>query len=203
MAQQSGRAQPETAPADDRSVSCCSPRLPGRFLFGLAGACAGLLIVPSPAFALRRDNTLLPAAVRSGGHGTATTHIASGASNAAFHMLFGLAIVSALIFGLYKILKRSANKSDKTAHDDGWMQVVSTTPIGPSRSLHLVRVGNEVVLLASSEQSVTPVRVYGAEEAERLGMDAVPAQLASGPRRIGKSSFGSALVESLKRLTAR
>jgi flagellar biosynthetic protein FliO len=164
---------------------------------------AGLLVVPSQAFAIRRDNTLLPLAVRTPGHASATTHIASGASNAAFHMLFGLAIVSALIFGLYKILKRSAGKNDKTVRDDGWMQVVSTTPIGPSRSLHLVRVGNEVVLLASSEQSVTPVRVYGADEAERLGMDAVPAQLGSGSKRSGNPSFGTSLVESLKRLTAR
>lgn len=117
-------------------------------------------------------------------------------------MLFGLAIVSALIFGLYKILKRTSSKNDKTVLDDGWMQVVSSTPIGPSRSLHLVRVGNEVVLLASSEQSVTPVRVYAAEEAERLGVDAIP-QLGSGSKPSGNPSFGTSIVESLKRLTAR
>jgi flagellar biosynthetic protein FliO len=172
-------------------------------LFGLAGVfCAGLLIAPSEALAFKRDNTLLPKAVRTPSHASTTTHIASGASSAAFHMLFGLAIVSALIFGLYKILKRSSTKNDKTSIDDGWMQVVSSTPIGPSRSLHLVRVGNEVVLLASSEQSVTPVRIYGADEAERLGVDALP-QLGSGAGPSGNSSFGSSLVETLKRFTAR
>jgi flagellar biosynthetic protein FliO len=171
-------------------------------MFGLIGVSAGLLIAPSEALAIKRDNTLLPADVRSPSHATTTDHIASGASSAAFHMLFGLAIVSALIFGLYKILKRSSTKNDKTAHDDGWMQVVSSTPIGPSRSLHLVRVGNEVVLLASSEQSVTPVRIYGAEEAERLGVDALPA-LSSGSVPSGNPSFGTSIVETLKRLTAR
>lgn len=182
-------------------MSCGGPRLPGRFLFGLVGACAGLLVVPSEAFGFKRDNTLLPAAVRSG-HSSAGAHIASGASNAAFHMLLGLAVVSALIFGLYKLLKRTASKGDKTSRDDGWMQVVSTTPLGPSRSLHLVRVGSEVVLLASSEQSVTPVRVYAPEEVERLGVDAMPA-LGSGPKPRSNPGFGAALIESLKRLTAR
>ncbi len=172
-------------------------------MFGLVGVCAGLLIAPSEAFGFQRDRTLLPAAVRAPGHVSATSHIASGASNAALHMLLGLAVVSALIFGLYKVLKRTAAKGDKTVRDDGWMQVVSSTPIGPSRSLHLVRVGNEVVLLASSEQSVTPVRVYGAEEAERLGVDAVPAQIGGGRRVSGNPGFGKALVESLRRLTAR
>jgi flagellar biosynthetic protein FliO len=186
-------------------VSGGGSRLPGRFTVSLVGVLAVLLVAPEDAFALKaikRDNTLLPAAVRSG-HTSATSHIASGAGNAALHMLLGLAVVSALIFGLYKVLKRTAAKSDKTIRDDGWMQVVSSTPIGPSRSLHLVRVGNEVVLLASSEQSVTPVRVYGADEVERLGVDAVPAQIGSGRRINTNPGFGKALVESLKRLTAR
>jgi flagellar biosynthetic protein FliO len=169
----------------------------------LVGVSADLLIAPSEALAFRRDRTLLPAAVRSPGKASVTSHIASGASNAALHMLLGLAVVSALIFGLYKILKRTAAKNDKTVRDDGWMQVVSSTPIGPSRSLHLVRVGNEVVLLASSEQSVTPVRVYAAEEAERLGVDAVPAQIGGARRRNDNPGFGMSFVESLKRLTAR
>jgi flagellar biogenesis protein FliO len=167
------------------------------------GVFAGLFVAPSEALAFKRDRTLLPAAVRAPTHASATSHIASGAGNAAFHMLLGLTVVSALIFGLYKILKRTSAKNDKTAPDDGWMHVVSTTPLGPSRALHLVRVGNEVVLLAASEQSVTPVRIYGAEEADRLGVNAMPVQI--GPARGVRINpgFGSALVENLKRFTAR
>jgi flagellar biosynthetic protein FliO len=203
MAQLSGRLKPNGLRPMIRPVSCGGPRLPGRFTVLLAGVSAGLLVAPANALAFKRDNTLLPAAVRSPSHASATTHIASGAGNAALHMLLGLAVVSALIFGLYKILKRTAGKNDKTIRDDGWMQVVSSTPLGPSRSLHLVRVGNEVVLLASSEQSVTPVRVYGTEEAELLGAHALPAPVVSGRRSSGNPSFGSSLIESLKRLTAR
>jgi flagellar biosynthetic protein FliO len=184
-------------------VSCGSPRLPGRFTVVLIGVLAGLLVAPSDAFALKRDNTLLPAAVRAPAHATVTSHIASGAGSAALHMLLGLAVVTALIFGLYKILKRSSAKGDKTAQDDGWMQVVSTTPLGPSRALHLVRVGNEVVLLAASEQSVTPVRIYAGEEAERLGVNAMPVQIGTGRRVRVSPGFGSALIETLKRFTAR
>lgn len=167
------------------------------------GVLAGLFVAPSEALAFKRDRTLLPAAVRAPSHSTVTSHIASGAGNAAFHMLLGLTVVSALIFGLYKILKRTSAKNDKTAPDDGWMQVVSTTPLGPSRALHLVRVGNEVVLLAASEQTVTPVRVYGAEEADRLGVNAMPAQIGPGRRVRGNSASGPSLIETLKRFTAR
>jgi len=167
------------------------------------GVLAGLFVAPSEALEFKRDRTLLPAAVRAPTHASVTSHIASGAGNAAFHMLLGLAVVSALIFGLYKILKRTSAKNDKTAPDDGWMQVVSTTPLGPSRALHLVRVGNEVVLLAASEQSVTPVRIYGAEEAERLGVNAMPVEIGPGRRVRVNPGVGSALIETLKRFTAR
>jgi flagellar biosynthetic protein FliO len=117
-------------------------------------------------------------------------------------MLLALAIVLALIFGLYKLLKRSANRNDKTVADDGWMDVVSTTPLAPSRSLHLVRVGEELILLGASDGSLTPIRVYGADEARRLGVD--PRTVQSLPVRAARGGTGLAsVVENLRRLTAR
>jgi flagellar protein FliO/FliZ len=119
-------------------------------------------------------------------------------------MLIGLAIVIALIYGLYKLLKRSSNRNDKTVADDGWMGVLSTTPLAPSRSLHLVRVGEELILLGSSDGSVTPIRVYSSEEARALGVDPRTARaLPPGRTSGGVSGLGGSLLEGLKRMTAR
>ena len=60
------------------------------------------------------------------------------------------------------------------------------------------------MLLASSEQSVSSIRVYSSDEAKRLGVELDPDDPTTlTRRRAGTPSFGSALVESLKKMTAR
>jgi flagellar protein FliO/FliZ len=119
-------------------------------------------------------------------------------------MVIGLAIVLALIFGLYKLLKRSSMKNDSTVADDGWMGVLSTTPLAPSRSLHLVRVGEELILLGTSDGAVTPIRVYSPDEARALGVDPRTAfALPPGRRSAGAGGLAASLLDGLKRMTAR
>jgi flagellar protein FliO/FliZ len=187
------------------------PRPFGRLALGLI-VCAWVGSFPASALAatFHRDRTPLPADVSGVGGATAATSVSSGAGSAAMHMLLGLVVVIALIFGLYKLLRRQAKKNDATVADDGWMGVLSTTPLAPSRSLHLVRVGEELILLGSSDGAVTPIRVYGADEARRLGVDprTVPTLPAPGRRGGtgsggGTTGFGAALLETLKRMTAR
>lgn len=192
-------------------VSSGGPRLHGRLTLGLALVCAGFVTLPANAahlkggvarraqVVLQRDDT--PLHLTKPGRALLGS-VGSGTGNAALHMLLGLAIVCAIIFALYKLLRRSAAKSGKIVRDDGWIQVVSSTPLAPSRSLHLVRVGDEIVLIGSSEQGVTPIRVYAPDEAARLGVDAAPSP-AAGRRPSAGTSFGTALLESLKRMTAR
>ena len=43
-------------------------------------------------------------------------------------------------------------------------------PLGPNRSLHLVRAGRELVLVGVAEHGVTPIRTYTEEEALELGL---------------------------------
>jgi flagellar protein FliO/FliZ len=180
------------------------PRPFGRLALGLACAFVGFVPQTAVAAPFQRDRTPLPADVSGVGGATApAAHVASGTGSAALHMLIGLAIVLALIFGLYKLLKRSASKNDKSVADDGWMGVLSTTPLAPSKSLHLVRVGDELILLGSSDGSVTPIRVYGAEEARRLGVDPRLAQALPAAPGSRSAGFGASLLDSLKRMTAR
>lgn len=146
------------------------------------------------AAAFHRDRTPLPKSLTSSGAAHATS-VASGTGGAALHMVLGLAIVVGLIFGIYWLLKRTAKRNDGTVRDDGFIGVVSSTPLGPQRSVHLVRVGDELVLVGASEQSVTPIRVYTPEEARKLGVDKHDFDTPDGPR--------PSLLETLRRMTAR
>jgi flagellar biosynthetic protein FliO len=201
-------------------------RLALAFALLLAG-CSPLSAAAAAPF--HRDETPLPAGVTggSGGGGTgAAVETASSGSSAALRMLLGLAIVLAIIFALYKLLKRSASKNDKGVRAHGEMTVVASTPLAQSRALHLVRVGDELVLVGSSEQGVTPIRVYTAEEVRRLGFDPTASLPALAPAAgSGSSGFGSgfgflpgspsgsgsgpgggfgpALLETLRKMTAR
>jgi flagellar protein FliO/FliZ len=120
-------------------------------------------------------------------------------------MLLGLALVLGLIYGLYRLLKRSSDKNEKVVRGgDDWMSVIASTRIAPSRSVHLIRVGEEIVLVGSGEQGVTPIRVYTAEEARRLRIEpneplvAGAGALADAPR-----GFVGTLLEQLRKKTAR
>lgn len=166
-------------------------------------ACAPVTASAAPGF--QRDRTPLPAGVT--GAGAATTQAAvqsggSGSGGAAIRMLLGLAIVLAIIYVLYRVLKRSADKNDRSIRAHGEMNVIATTPLAQSRALHLVRVGEELVLVGSSEQGVTPIRVYDADDVRRLGFD--PHELPTiTPTGNGGMGFGNALLETLRKKTAR
>ena len=184
------------------------PRPSARLAVALGLLLAGCFPFSAAAAApFRRDQTPLPSSVTGAagsGHAAAGTSAASGGATA-LRMLIGLAIVLAIIYGLYKVLKRSADKNDKGVKAHGGMTVVASTPLAQSRALHLVQVGDELVLVGSSEQGVTRIRVYGPEQVRRLGLDGrgdlqpfVPLD-ASGDR----PGFGLALVETLRKRTAR
>jgi len=184
------------------------PRPFDRLLLGLAACALAGLAVPAASAGFHRDDTPLPADV-SGAAGAKAAHDSASTGGAALHMLLALAIVLALIFGLYKLLKRTAGRpaAEPGVPDDGFIDVVSSAPLAPSRSLHLVQVGDELVLVGASEQSVTPIRVYGPDEARGLGIDVrtiraqAGAGLAEGPER-GRGT-AAAFVDALRRMTAR
>ena len=48
--------------------------------------------------------------------------------------------------------------------------MVATTQLAANRSLHLLRVGDELILVGAAEHGVTPLRVYNAGEAAALGL---------------------------------
>jgi flagellar biosynthetic protein FliO len=131
-------------------------------------------------FTLHRDTTPLPAAI-SHPSSVGAKHVASSGGTL-MRTGLGLVVVIALIYGVYWLLKR--HNGSKTGRSDGRMIVIATTALAPNRALHLVTVGDELVLVGSAEQGVTPIRVYSEDEAAelraRLDGDPPPLRPASG-----------------------
>jgi flagellar protein FliO/FliZ len=123
--------------------------------------------------------------------------------------IVGLAIVIAVIYGLYWVLKQVKSSREERASGQG-LGTLATLPLGANRSLHLVRAGGEVVLLGVGEGGVTPIRTYGEHEARALGLlageddDATPQGPAALPGvPAAKPGFGQALRRSLDDLRAK
>ena len=123
--------------------------------------------------------------------------------------IVGLAIVIAVIYGLYWVLKQVKASREERASGQG-LGTLATLPLGPNRSLHLVRAGGEVVLLGVGEGGVTPIRTYGEHEARALGLigdDEEPKDPTPGAGLPGvptaRPSLGQALRRSLDDLRAK
>jgi flagellar protein FliO/FliZ len=92
-----------------------------------------------------------------------------GGGGGFFRMLFGLLVVVGVIYGVYWILKQVKKSKEETASGRG-LSTIATLPLGPNRSLHMVRAGGEVVILGVGESGVTPIRTYTEEEALEAGL---------------------------------
>ena len=63
----------------------------------------------------------------------------------------------------------------------GLIDILATTSLGPNRTLHLVKVGEEIVLVGSTDHSVAPITRIGAEDAAGLAGRAGAAQPQAPP----------------------
>lgn len=80
-------------------------------------------------------------------------------------MFFGLVVVLGVIFGVNYLLKKwGQSRLQGASGTAGVIDVVATTSLAQNRSLHLVRVGGELVLIGATEQSITQLgTVSGAD----------------------------------------
>jgi flagellar protein FliO/FliZ len=131
-----------------------------------------------------------------------------GASGGSLVRTFvGLAIVLAVIYGLYWVLKQVKSSKEERASGSG-LASVATLPLGPNRSVHLVRSGREYVLVGASEHGVTPIRTYSEEEAHGAGLIGVPSEEleleAPAPARPQKSGILlKDILDEMRRRTVR
>jgi flagellar protein FliO/FliZ len=164
-------------------------------LTALPAACAAMLLAAPPALAASSSESTplnLPPADPTGAAG-------GGAGGGGLVRTFvGLAIVLAVIYGLYWVLKQ-VKASRETAASGQGLESVATIPLGPNRALHLVRAGRELVLLGVAEQTVVPIRAYREDEARALGLLDRDTNFESDPPT-APPSLGAALRDLVARL---
>src|SRR4051794_15312875 len=137
-----------------------------RLLFALPAAVFGCLLTAPIAFAANGENA--PIDPNAGDAAKAASHSAS-TGGSLVRTIVGLAVVLGVIYGLYWVLKQV--KTSKDSADAGEsLETVASLSLGTNRSLHLVRVGGEIVLLGAAEHQITPIRRYTESEAHALGL---------------------------------
>ena len=83
--------------------------------------------------------------------------------------IVGLAIVIAVIWGLSWILRQVKAGRDPQVSAAG-LQSVAALTLSSGRSVHLVRAGNDYMLLGSAEHGVVPIHRYTEQQAREVGL---------------------------------
>jgi flagellar protein FliO/FliZ len=164
--------------------------------FKSAGAAVlGLLLLAPTALAADGERTPL----NLGSDAKEKTAETASTGNGLVRTIVGLAIVIGVIYGLYWILKQVKASREAGAEGTG-LKTLATLPLGQNRAMHLIRAGDEVVLVGVGEGGVTPIRTYGEHEARALGLLADDAELPTTielPAADARPSF----IEALRRKT--
>jgi flagellar protein FliO/FliZ len=173
---------------------------PKPFLFAVAAACSSLLLASPSAFADAGEKT----PVNLTDVPSTPGHTGGGSL---VRTIVGLAVVIGVIYGLYWILKQVKSSREEKASGQG-LSSLATLPLGPSRSLQLVRAGRELVLVGVSEHGVTPVRTYSEDEAEAAGLldleaEALGTDGGGPPGSGGSGGVFAGVLDELRRRTVR
>jgi flagellar protein FliO/FliZ len=131
-----------------------------------AGAAVLGLLLLAPA-ALAADGESTPLNLSDDSTAKAAEQTSSGGG--LVRTIVGLAVVIGVIYGLYWVLKQVKSSREEKASGAG-LKTLATLPLGQNRAMHLVRAGDEVVLVGVGEHGVTPIRTYGEHEARALGL---------------------------------
>jgi flagellar protein FliO/FliZ len=147
----------------------------------LLGCCLLALACPGAALAAGKtastgENAPLTFTTSSGG-----SHASSGGPSIV-RTVVGLAIVLAVIWGLYWVMRQVKAGRDPRAPTDGLTSIAALT-IASGRTLHLVRAGSDYLLLGSGEHGLVPIHRYSEEQALEAGLIGVR-QIAE-PRGVG------------------
>src|SRR4051794_23003372 len=183
-------------------------RLPPAMTRAIAALLAALLLAPATALAADGESTPLNLKPPKAGASEAVGQSSGGGLVRTF---VGLAIVIAVIYGVYWVLKQVKASREERASGSG-LSTIATLPLGPNRSLHLIRAGGEVLVVGASEQGVNHIRTYSEEEARVQGLldlELEAKEISSRPKpRLGlpsslKAPDGKTAVELIRSWTVR
>jgi flagellar protein FliO/FliZ len=152
--------------------------------------------------------THVPAALAAGGERTplnlSTTtahHASSGSGSGILRTIIALVVVIAVIYGVAMVLRKVKGGGGLRASGDG-LSHLATLPLGPGKSVALVRSGRDIVLVGIGENGITPIKTYTQEEAIANGID-VGADDEFAPGFVDDSGRGGGFIEQLRKLTVR
>jgi flagellar protein FliO/FliZ len=100
------------------------------------------------------------------------THVASagGSGSGIMRTIIALIVVIVIIFVISKILKAVKGRDTVRASGNG-LEQLATLPIGPGKSVSLLRSGTDIILLGVGDHGVTPIKTYTEDEAIAAGID--------------------------------
>jgi flagellar protein FliO/FliZ len=163
----------------------------------LAAAPLCVLLAPATVFAAgsAKDpyGETTPLNLPADGGAAHASSVGSGSGTLA-RTFVGLAVVVAVIYGLTWVLKQMKASKEERHHGIG-LSTEASMPLGPGRSVHLIRAGRELVLVGSAEQGIVPIRTYSEDEARDLG-------LLAGDLASESDGFAAATTPAVKVRTA-
>jgi flagellar protein FliO/FliZ len=174
---------------------------PAHFKYVAAACVTTFILDVAPAFAgtAADDKTPLPNLDASE---PAKQAAQGGGGGGIARMIVGLAIVVGVIYGLAWVLRQVKGAKEGTASGAA-LAAISSLPLGPNRSVHLVRAGNDFVLLGAAEKGVTPIRTYTEYEAREAGLIGDDAAVAiEAPKPVAAQAANN-FVELLRQRTVR
>ncbi|MDX6726131.1 MAG: flagellar protein FliO/FliZ [Baekduia sp.] len=99
-----------------------------------------------------------------------TANVGGGSGGSLARTFVGLAVVVAVIYGLTWVLRQMKKSSSGERSVGFGLSTEASMPLGPGRSVHLIRAGRELVLVGSAEHGIVPIRTYTEDEAHALGL---------------------------------
>jgi flagellar protein FliO/FliZ len=165
------------------------------FLRPFGAVVLGCLLTAPVAFAADGEET--PLNLNTAGGSAKAASSAGPTSGSIVRTIVGLAVVIGVIYGLTWVLKQ-VKASKSTGASGSGLETLATLPLGTNRTLHLVRAGDEVVLIGAGEGGVTPIRTYQDAEARELGLlDALP----DGDEIVARPAMPGGLLNRLRSAT--
>ena len=160
-------------------------------------ALSGVLV--APALAAAADGEATPLNLKGEAADT-TAHVGTSGGSIA-RTIVGLAVVIGVIYGLTWVLKQ-VKASKATSADGAGLEALASLPLGTGRSLHLVRAGEEVVLVGAGEHGVTPIRSWTEAEARSLGLIDSPGAIEQAvPEVFGTETRRGRFIDGLRKRT--
>ena len=135
-----------------------------------------------------------------GGASASGAHV-GGSGGGLARTFIGLAVVVAVIYGLTWVLRQMKKSSSESGRSHGFgLSTEASMPLGPNRSVHLIRAGRELVLVGSAEHGIVPIRTYTEDEARDLGLLALNSGDIDGDATTVAAGVGGVSVTKVKLL---